>query len=139
MDPAEMALTAEQHSEIATAYEKAATDCFVPAEQRAAFAKKAEFFRLLAKLAAKRNASVQRGNSGDSNKGADLPQRSVGGVPPDRRQVQAGAKAEPEPPAHLQALTHLALRWRLFRLETQTFGRREISSQQPVPSARLRH
>jgi hypothetical protein len=48
-----MALTAEQHSEIATAYEQYAADRFVPPEHRAEFAKKANWFRLAAKLAAK--------------------------------------------------------------------------------------
>ena len=55
-----MALTPEQHSELANAYESAASDRLVPPEQRAAFARKAELFRLLAKLAAKQAASAQQ-------------------------------------------------------------------------------
>jgi hypothetical protein len=51
-----MSLKAEQHSQIATAYEKAAADPTIPAPQRAAFARKAEWFRLLARIAAKNEA-----------------------------------------------------------------------------------
>jgi hypothetical protein len=40
--------TAEQHSLIAAAYDKAAFDVSLPAHTRAAFAKKADWFRLLA-------------------------------------------------------------------------------------------
>ena len=53
-----MALTAEQHSQIATAYERAAADPMIPAPQRAAFARKAEWFRLLARIAAKKEATA---------------------------------------------------------------------------------
>ena len=49
-----MALSADQHSRIATAYDKAAADQMVPAPQRAAFTRKAEWFRLLARIAAKK-------------------------------------------------------------------------------------
>ena len=51
-----MSLKAEQHSQIATAYEKAAADPMIPAPQRAAFARKSEWFRLLARIAAKTEA-----------------------------------------------------------------------------------
>lgn len=51
-----MSLKAEQHSQIATGYEKAAADPMIPAPQRAAFARKAEWFRLLARIAAKNEA-----------------------------------------------------------------------------------
>ena len=51
-----MSLKAEQHSQIATAYEKAAADPTIPAPQRAAFAWKSEWFRLLARIAAKNEA-----------------------------------------------------------------------------------
>ncbi len=57
---ANMALTPEQHLEIASAYESAASDASLPEEQRARFAKKAESFRLLAKLAAKQTASARQ-------------------------------------------------------------------------------
>jgi hypothetical protein len=40
-----MALTADQHSQIASVYEKAAADHMVPLQQRQAFARKASWFR----------------------------------------------------------------------------------------------
>ncbi len=67
----DMALTPEQHAEIASAYESAAADSFISAEQRAAFARKAELFRLLAKLAAKQAASVRQ-RAPSPAKGADM-------------------------------------------------------------------
>lgn len=48
-----MALTAEQHVRLASAYDKAAGDCLVPLEQQTAFARKANWFRILARLAEK--------------------------------------------------------------------------------------
>jgi hypothetical protein len=36
-----MALTAEQHAQLASAYDKAAGDCLIPPEQQTAFARKA--------------------------------------------------------------------------------------------------
>ena len=53
-----MVLTAEQHAQIATAYEKAAADPMMPAPQRAAFVRKAEWFRLLAQIGAKKEAKA---------------------------------------------------------------------------------
>jgi hypothetical protein len=53
-----MSLKAEQRSQIATAYEKAAADPMIPAPQRAAFARKAEWFLLLARIAAKNEARL---------------------------------------------------------------------------------
>lgn len=53
-----MALTAEQHSQIATVYEKAAADRMVPPQQRAAFARKANWFRMLAGIAAKKEEAA---------------------------------------------------------------------------------
>jgi hypothetical protein len=53
-----MAFTAEQHSQIATVYEKAAADLFVPPQQRVAFARKAEWFRMLARIGAKKEAAA---------------------------------------------------------------------------------
>jgi hypothetical protein len=53
-----MALTAEQHSQIAKVYDKAAADQMVPAPQRAAFARKAEWFRMLARIEAKKAATA---------------------------------------------------------------------------------
>jgi hypothetical protein len=48
-----MTLTPDQHSLIASAYEKAASDTMVPPQLRTAFARKAEWFRMLARLGAK--------------------------------------------------------------------------------------
>jgi hypothetical protein len=48
--PARMSLTAEQHSLIAAAYDSAAFNISLPAHTRAAFAKKADWFRLLARI-----------------------------------------------------------------------------------------
>jgi hypothetical protein len=55
-----MALTAEQHSQIATVYDKAAGDEMVPFPQRAAFARKAEWFRMLARIGAKKEAAAPK-------------------------------------------------------------------------------
>jgi hypothetical protein len=52
-------LTAEQHWKVATVYEMAAADQLgVPPQQRAAFARKAKWFRMLARIAAKKEAAV---------------------------------------------------------------------------------
>jgi hypothetical protein len=53
-----MSLKSEQHSQIATAYEKAAADPMMPAPQRKAFARKAEWFRLLAQIGARKEAKA---------------------------------------------------------------------------------
>ena len=50
---ARMSLTPEQHSHIAAASDKAAFDVSLPAQTRAAFAKKADWFRLLARIGEK--------------------------------------------------------------------------------------
>jgi hypothetical protein len=129
-----MALTAEQHEEIAASYADAATDLFVSPRQREAFARKAEFFRLMAKLAAKKNASSQvveppkgetrqkdPSNTGPS--GDTLPKV----IESFLKRNKTGASTETSPTqAHMMALMHLALRWRLFRLETETFGRGQV-------------
>jgi hypothetical protein len=49
-----MALLAEQHLQIANTYEKAAADPFVPRQHREAFARKADWFRLLAQIESKK-------------------------------------------------------------------------------------
>ena len=49
----EMALTPEQHAQLAEVYDKAAADHMVPAPQQRAFARKAEMFRMLTRLGAK--------------------------------------------------------------------------------------
>ena len=127
-----MALTAEQHEEIAASYADAATDLFSSPKQREAFARKAEFFRLMAKLAAKKNAASQAtasprrettskeaSNTGPS--GDALPKAIESFL--KRNKTGASTETSPPTPAHMMALMHLALRWRLFRLETETFGR----------------
>ena len=53
---ARMPVKAEQHSHIAGAYDKAAFDISFPAHTRAAFARKADWFRLLARVAEKKRA-----------------------------------------------------------------------------------
>jgi len=45
-----MSLKSEQHSQIAAAYENSAADKTLPAQTRAAFARKADWFRLLARV-----------------------------------------------------------------------------------------
>jgi hypothetical protein len=53
-----MSLKAEQHSQIAAAYEKAAADGSLAAETRAAFARKADWFRLLAPQVSRRRLRI---------------------------------------------------------------------------------
>jgi len=53
-----MVLTPEQHSQIATAYEKAAADEMIPRQQREAFTRKASWFRMLALIATKKEAAA---------------------------------------------------------------------------------
>ena len=52
-----MSLKPEQHASIAASYEAAAADLLIPAERRAEFARKAEWFRHQARLEAKREHS----------------------------------------------------------------------------------
>ena len=54
-----MALTAKQHSQIAMAYQKGAVDRRVPPQARVAFAHKADWFRMLAGIAAKKEAAME--------------------------------------------------------------------------------
>jgi len=58
--PARMSLTPGQHSLIATAYDRGAFDVSLPNCTRAAFAKKADWFRLLACIGEKRAALNER-------------------------------------------------------------------------------
>jgi hypothetical protein len=54
-----MVLTAEQHLRIALLYEKAAADRLgVPPQQRVAFARKAKWFRMKARISAKKEAAA---------------------------------------------------------------------------------
>jgi hypothetical protein len=55
---ARMPLKAEQHSHIAAAYDKAAFDISLPAHTRAAFARKADWFRLLARVVEKKERAT---------------------------------------------------------------------------------
>ena len=55
---ARMPLKAEQHCHIAAAYDKAAFDISLPAHTRVAFARKADWFRLLARVGQKREQAV---------------------------------------------------------------------------------
>jgi len=57
--PARMLLSPQQHSHIAAAYDKAAFDISLPAHTRAAFAKKADWFRLLARVGKKRASGTR--------------------------------------------------------------------------------
>jgi hypothetical protein len=56
--PARMSLSAEQHSLIAAAYDSAAFDVSLPAHTRAAFARKADWFRLLARVGEKKELAA---------------------------------------------------------------------------------
>ena len=56
--PARMSLSAEQRVRITAAYEKAAADPSLPAHTRAAFAKKADWFRLLACVGEKKERAA---------------------------------------------------------------------------------
>ena len=53
-----MSLRPEQHSHIAAVYVKAAFDTSLPAHTRAAFAKKADWFRLLARVGEKKERAA---------------------------------------------------------------------------------
>ena len=53
-----MVLKAEQHSQIAATYERAAADKSLPAQARSAFARKADWFRLLARVGEKREQAA---------------------------------------------------------------------------------
>jgi hypothetical protein len=53
-----MPLRPEQHFHIAAAYDKAAFDISLPAHTRAVFAKKADWFRLLARVGEKKELAA---------------------------------------------------------------------------------
>jgi hypothetical protein len=53
-----ISLKAEQHAQIAAVYEKAAADKSLPAHTRAAFRKKADWFRLLASIGEKKERAA---------------------------------------------------------------------------------
>ena len=56
--PARISLKAEQHYLIAAAYEKAAADMSLPGHTRAVFARKADWFRLLARVGEKKELAA---------------------------------------------------------------------------------
>ena len=64
-----MSLRPEQHSHIAAAYDKAAFDISLPAQTRAAFARKADWFRLRARVGKKIEAALakQKAREKESN------------------------------------------------------------------------
>lgn len=66
-----MTLTPEQYSQIAAVYGKCAADYMVPAPQRAAFTRKAETFRLLARLGAKPKSAPAQKASAPANESAN--------------------------------------------------------------------
>ena len=57
--PARISLRSEQHYLIAAAYEKAAADMSLPGHTRAAFARKADWFRLLARVGEKKELAAR--------------------------------------------------------------------------------
>ena len=63
-----MGLTSAQHSQIAAAYERAAEDETLPLEPRAGFATKARWFRMLAQIAAAKEAAGERADKGSCPK-----------------------------------------------------------------------
>ena len=65
--PARISLRAEQHYLIAAAYEKAAADMSLPGHTRAAFARKADWFRLLARVGEIANEANQKAHEPSPN------------------------------------------------------------------------
>ena len=63
--PARISLKAEQHYVIAAAYEKAAADLSLPGRTRAAFTRKADWFRLLARVGEKKELAALLAREGD--------------------------------------------------------------------------
>ena len=58
-NPARISLRSEQHHLIAAAYEKAAADMSLPGHTRAGFARKADWFRLLARVGEKKELAAR--------------------------------------------------------------------------------
>jgi hypothetical protein len=67
-----MVLTPAQHLQIAAVYDKCAADRMVPPPQRTAFARKADWFRMLARLGEKPKLTGPKRASA-SDKSADTP------------------------------------------------------------------
>jgi hypothetical protein len=62
-----MLLRPEQQFHIAAAYDKAAFDTSLPAQTRAAFARKADWFRLLARVGEKRERAAHEAQESPPN------------------------------------------------------------------------
>jgi hypothetical protein len=63
-----MGVTSAQHSQIAATYERAAEDEALPPQPRAGFATKARWFRMLAQIAAAKEAAGERADKGSCPK-----------------------------------------------------------------------
>jgi hypothetical protein len=86
--PARMSLSAEQRVRITAAYEKAAADPSLPAHTRAAFAKKADWFRLLAGVEEKKEQAALIASEGKQTNGPGItaePVLVLGPARPRRR------------------------------------------------------
>jgi hypothetical protein len=70
---ARISLRAEQHYVIAAAYEKAAADISLPGHTRAAFARKADWFRLLARVGEKKELAALLANEAKQKTQEPLP------------------------------------------------------------------
>ena len=103
-DLALMVLTAEQHLKIAMLYECAAADRLgVPPQQRAAFARKAKWFRMKARIRAKTEAAPKE------NRQAELSARP----PADSRLGNGAAHSSPVHPAAAAKPTYRSIAERL--------------------------
>ena len=71
--PARISLRSEQHYLIAAAYEKAAADISLPGHTRAAFARKADWFRLLARVGEKKKLAAFLANEANQKAQQPLP------------------------------------------------------------------
>ena len=69
-----MVLTAAQRAQIASAYERAASDENVPRQARAAFVKKASWFRMLVQIATAKERAVGSSARVASREDENLPQ-----------------------------------------------------------------
>jgi hypothetical protein len=67
-----MRLTSAHHSRIAAAYERAAADENLPSQLRAGFAEKARWFRMVAEIAAAKQAAVGESTYPDGERGTLL-------------------------------------------------------------------
>jgi hypothetical protein len=72
-NPARISLKAEQHYLIAAAYEKAAADMSLPGHTRAAFTRKADWFRLLARVGEKKKLAASLASKANQKAQQPLP------------------------------------------------------------------